>query len=95
MSYAESNNKGKYLVYSIFGMVVIFCFFLVYAVKGAVLTFYSPSKQKDNKELGSIIPHVVSLKAGAFMVFPTYLEYVYYCYGYMLFEFPWASDTFG
>lgn len=76
------------MLFSVFGYVVTILFIIKYIFKAVWSVPNSP-------EMGDIIPQVLALKAPAFMVFPTYLEFLYYCSGYMIVDFPWANQFFG
>lgn len=38
--------------------------------------------------------HILALKCGALALYPTYFEYIDYCYGFMIADFPWLNGTF-
>jgi hypothetical protein len=80
------SNKSYY--YFIFGMIVTLILLVGYTTK---LCFYLPT----SKERGSIIPHIFSIKCAALALYPTYAEYVSYCYGFMTADLPWLNTTFG
>ena len=82
MSYANSNPT--FLYYSIFGYVITSLLVIKYLLKAAWSAPCSP-------EMGNLIPQVRALKAPAFMIYPTFLEFVYYCAGFMIPDFPWAN----
>lgn len=82
MSYANSNPT--FLYYSIFGYVITSLLVIKYLLKAAWSAPCSP-------EMGNLIPQVLALKAPAFMIYPTFLEFVYYCAGFMIPDFPWAN----
>ena len=58
--------------------------FIKYSVKALVTV-------PESLNPGNIIPHVLAFKVGALLLFPTYLEYVQYCLGFMTADFPWAN----
>ena len=41
---------------------------------------------------GEIIPHILCFKMMAFVVYPLYGEYLNYCKGFFLLDFPWFDD---
>ena len=47
------------------------------------------------KERGSIIPHILSVKCASLILYPTYSEYINYCYGFMTADLPWLNKYFG
>ena len=40
------------------------------------------------------MPHILSMKVGALILFPAYIEYINYASGFMTADFPWANDFF-
>lgn len=44
---------------------------------------------------GDIIPHIQAIKCGALALYPTYTEYINFCYGFMLADLPWFNSFFG
>jgi hypothetical protein len=47
-----------------------------------------------SQNLGNIVPHILALKVGALLLFPTYVEYVSYCSGFMYVDLPWLNSFF-
>lgn len=41
------------------------------------------------------MPHIMAFKVGALLLFPTYIEYINYCSGFMYADFPWLNRFFG
>ena len=78
---------GFYFYY-IFGWTVTGLIFTVFLIKSLIIR-----DLKNDK--GSIIPHILAMKCGALALFPTYSEYVNYCWGFMLADFPWMNSTIG
>ena len=68
--------------YHIFGLVITVVLLLGYCIK--ICCFMTRTDDR-----GSIIPHIFSLKCGALALYPTYAEYVNYCYGFMTADLPW------
>ena len=89
MSYAKAEGDfSKYRIFSLVGITFCTLFFIQYVIK-------SMCTVPKSKEMGDILPHLMALKAPGLLVFPSYMEFIFYCYGYMVFEFPWLSETFG
>jgi hypothetical protein len=44
--------------------------------------------------MGQIVPHVLAMKMPALLMYPMYVEYVEYGYGWMSADFPWANAFF-
>jgi hypothetical protein len=72
----------------IIGVIIICILFVKYLIKAVVTVPNSPN-------IGNIIPHILSLKVGALILYPTYLEYINFCYGFMFADFPWLNSYFG
>ena len=68
----------------IIGTLFVLILFIKYSVKALVTV-------PESLNPGNIIPHVLAFKVGALLLFPTYLEYVQYCLGFMTADFPWAN----
>jgi hypothetical protein len=81
---SEYNNYQFHLV----GIIVVAIIFIKYSIK-VLLT--SP-KTFDK---GQIIPHILALKVGGFILYPTYMEFYDFCYGFMVADFPWANTAIG
>lgn len=82
MSYA--NTSPVLIYYSLFGYVIVAVLALKYLVKATCTVPGSP-------EMGDILPQVMSLKAPAFFIYPSYMEFVYYCSGFMVADLPWLN----
>lgn len=82
MSYANANPT--LLFYSIFGYVITCLFIIKYILKATCSV-------PGSAEMGDLIPQVLALKAPAFMIYPTFMEFVYYCSGFMIPDFPWTN----
>jgi hypothetical protein len=48
-----------------------------------------------SKERGAILPHIFAIKCAALAIYPTYAEYVNYCYGFMTADLPWFNSFLG
>ena len=48
-----------------------------------------------SKNRGQIIGHVFALKCGALGLYPSYGEFVSYCYGFMMADLPWFNQQLG
>ena len=44
---------------------------------------------------GNIIPHVLAFKVGALLLYPTFMEYIQFCSGFMYADFPFLNSVFG
>ena len=69
-------------------MVIVVFLFIKYLIKA----IYTVPKSTD---MGQIIPHILAMKCGALILFPTYLEYYDYCSGFMIADIPWANKVIG
>ena len=65
-------------------MLFVLTLFVKYLVK-SLLTV------PTSHNLGQIIPHILALKTGALILYPTYGEYVDFCSGFMTADLPWAN----
>jgi hypothetical protein len=75
-AFYDSYISNRTYNYFIFGLIVTVIVLVGYTAK---LCYLLP----NSKERGSIIPHIFSIKCAALAVYPTYAEYVNYCYGFM------------
>lgn len=87
-AFYDSYIRSQTFYYFLFGLIVTVLLFLGYSIKICCL---SPG----GRERGSIIPHIFSIKCAALAIYPTYAEYVNYCYGFMTADIPWLNDFFG
>ena len=85
ISYYQSNNSSH--PYQFIGLTISLLFFINYLVKSLLTVPHSV-------EMADIMPHVLAMKAAGFLIFPTYVEFVYYCFGFMVFELPWGNSFF-
>ena len=44
---------------------------------------------------GNIFGHIFALKAISISLYPTFGEYINFCYGFMTADFPWLNSWFG
>lgn len=65
-------------------MVVTVVVLIKYSVKACYTV-------PNSLNLGHIIPHIFALKAGALILYPTYIEYINYCTGFMTADLPWLN----
>lgn len=72
----------------IIGIIVTLFLFIKYLVKALKTVPYSPN-------IGNIIGHVFALKTGGMILYPTYAEYIDFCYGFTTADLPWLNKTFG
>lgn len=70
--------------YHLFGVIVVCVLFLSYLMKASCTV-------PTSEDQGQIIPHILALKAGVLILYPTYIEYYDYCSGYMVGDLPWAN----
>ena len=75
-------------MYFLFGAIVSFFLFFNFLFKSLFIS--DPSSDH-----GFIVAHILAFKSGAFIVFPTYFEYISYCEGFMVAEFPWLNSIIG
>lgn len=69
-------------------MVVILLIIVIYSAKLCILLPSSLDK-------GSIVPHVLAIKCGSLALYPTFGEYLNYCYGFMMLDLPWLNAVLG
>ena len=50
---------------------------------------------QNSLDYGQVIPHILSMKVGALILFPTYIEYIDYSSGFMSADLPYLNDYFG
>lgn len=86
MSYLSLNSELSF--YSIFGYVVTSILIIKYIIKASCSAPGSP-------EMGDIIPQVLALKTPALFLYPGYMEWIYYCVGFTIPDFPWLNQVFG
>ncbi len=84
MSYIQ--NSGEYY-FSIVGYVITAVLFLNFLVKATCTV-------SNSRNLGSIVPHIFSLKTCALMVYPIYPQVANFCFGLMASELPWLSEYY-
>lgn len=84
----ESYLRNRPYYYFIFGLAITLVLLIGYTVK---LCCLSPR----SRDRGSIIPHIFALRCGALALYPTYAEYVNFCYGFMTADLPWLNSYFG
>jgi hypothetical protein len=77
------NTKTYY--YEYFGFVISVILVILYFFKSMILIPTAIDK-------GEIIPHILCFKMMAFVVYPLYGEYLNYCKGFVLLDFPWFDD---
>lgn len=84
----QSYIKNLNFSYHIFGLIITILLLIGFSIK--ICCFVS---QTDDR--GSVIPHIFSLKCGALALYPTYAQYVNYCYGFMTADLPWFNQDIG
>jgi hypothetical protein len=70
------------------GAVIVGILFLKYLLKAMVTVPVSPN-------IGNITPHIMAFKVGALLLYPTFIEYIDYCSGFMFADFFWLNRYFG
>lgn len=73
----------------VFGYLVIVFLLINYTIR----SFWT-DKSVDSDH-GEMIPHYLSFAAPALIIYPTTVELLSFCYGFMLLNFPWANDSLG
>jgi hypothetical protein len=79
--------KSKTYYYEYFGEIISVFLVTMYFIK----VFYLVPKTDDK---GEIIPHILCFKIMSTMIYPVYGEYLNYCRGYSLLDFPWLNNFF-
>lgn len=74
--------------YHVFGIIIVAILFFKYLIK----SLFTVPKSVDQ---GQITSHILALKTGVLILFPTYVEYYDYCSGFMVADFPWANSDIG
>lgn len=87
-AFYQSYIQNRTYNYHIFGLVITILLFLVYTIK---LCCVLPKSQ----DRGNIIPHIFAMRCGALALYPSYAEYINYCYGFMTSDLPWLNAQFG
>lgn len=88
--FSQSISRNKiHALYTIFGSLMIVLLMINNIVRAVVTCPNLPVS-----EYGQIIPHVLALKAAPFVIYPLFAEEIAYAYGFMLPEFPYATDFF-
>lgn len=82
-SYVEQRHYKHY----VFGLLVTLALFAAYLVKVCCL-------MPATKNRGQIAAHIFALKCGGLALYPTYGEFLSYCYGFMAADFPWLNSQF-
>lgn len=73
-------------MYYIFGFAASFAFLIYFVIKLVIRGL--------SEDRGEIFPHILALKCGALALYPTYFEFIDYCYGFMTLDLPWLNDFF-
>lgn len=77
-------NQQTYY-YHYFGYIISIVLIILYFAK---VTIIAP----DADDKGEIIPHILCYKMMAFIIYPLYGEYLNYCQGFLLLDFPWLNS---
>ena len=72
--------------YFLFGFAASTFFALSYFVKVCCTVPHTD-------DAGQILPHVLLLKVPAMVIYPTFGDYINYCYGFTLLDFPWVNEV--
>lgn len=86
--YSSYMNEVYNTYYYVFGIVLtclLFCNFLMKALCTVV----------HSSNHGYIMGHIFALKTVSISLYPTYGEYINYCFGYMTADFPWLNAWIG
>lgn len=75
-------------MYYLIGVSITSLLLIIYLIKIICLVPATYNK-------GEIIPHVMAIRIGALALYPTYPEYINFCYGFMTTDLPWFNDFFG
>ena len=84
-SYVQYNSN---FILSIIGIFFVVVLFIKYSIKALATV-------PESLNPGNIIPHVLAFKIGALLLFPTFMEYIQYCSGFMYADFPFLNAFFG
>ncbi len=66
-------------------MVAIILFLINYAVK-----FLWTMPQSRNRS--TLLPHIIALKSCCLILYPAHFEYISFCKGFMIVDFPWLNN---
>lgn len=80
--------RNRTYSYYIFGLLITILLLIGYSIKLCCLL-------PATKDRGSIIPHIFAVKCCALAVYPTYGEYINFCYGFMTADLPWFNSSLG
>ncbi len=84
-SYISVETGNRYLMYEIVGIVAVCLFLFNYIVK-----FLFTMPQSRNRY--SLIPHIIALKSCCLILYPSHFEYISFCKGFMVVDFPWLNS---
>lgn len=87
-SFYVSVLRNHQYYYFIFGALVTLMLFIGFSIKLCCIVPRSSDR-------GAIIPHILAIKCGGLVLYPTYAEYINYCYGFMAADFPWLNPLMG
>lgn len=86
--YSSYMYQNSSFLLEITGALFVLILFVKYSVKALITV-------PESLNPGNIIPHILAFKVGAILLYPTYLEYVQFCSGFMYADFPWLNSVFG
>jgi hypothetical protein len=84
MSYLQ--GSGEFYL-SIIGFVIVGTLFLNFFIRATCTVSHS-------RNIGEIVPHILSLKTAVLMVFPIFPQIASFCYGMMAADLPFLNQYF-
>jgi hypothetical protein len=84
-SYLKAENGNQYFFYEVIGIIFVLLFLINYLVK-----FLCTLPHSRNRT--TLLPHVIALKACCLIMYPTHLEYISFCKGFMIVDFYWLNS---
>lgn len=87
-AFYESYLRNRSYNYFVIGLVLTLVMVIGYT--GRICCVLPGSRDR-----GWLVPHVLAVKGAAFAMYPSYGEYVSFCYGFMTADFPWMNALIG
>lgn len=84
-SYMTVETGNRYLAYEIIGIVAICLFLVNYVVKFLI-------SMPKSRNRSTLLPHIIALKSCCLILYPSHFEYVSFCKGFMIVDFPWLNS---
>ena len=84
-SYMTVETGNRYLAYEIIGIVTVCLFLVNYVVKFFIL-------MPKSRNRSTLLPHIIALKSCCLILYPSHFEYVSFCKGFMIVDFPWLNS---